>query len=81
MISCCFLLFHISLLLLCLGQENRGINDKELKELDISHDFVVWNEGKIEEKWKVNGADKVLFANKYKDMCFSLEDTGHVYYI
>ncbi len=34
------------------------------------------------EKWKVDGAEnKVLFANKYKDMCFVLPDTGHMYYI
>lgn len=33
------------------------------------------------EKWKTDGApNMVLFSNKYKELCFVLPDTGHVYY-
>ena len=72
-------------LLLCrfdLELENWGVDVNELKDIAISRNFVGWTEDREKEKWKVDGAvNKVLFANKYKDMHFVLPDTGHMYYI
>ncbi len=71
--------------LLCrfdLELENWDVDVNELKEITISRNFVGWTEDWEKEKWKVDVAvNKVLFANKYKDMHFILPDTGHMYYI
>ncbi len=53
--------------------ENWGVDVNEHKEIPISRNFVGWTEDWEKEKWKVDGAvNKVLFANKYKDMRFVL---------
>ncbi len=44
--------------------------------------FFGWTENWEKDKWKTNGAaNKVLFSNKYKELCFIFPDTGHIYYI
>ena len=53
-----------------------------LKEPAISRTFVGWTKDWEKDKWKTDGAvNRVLFSNKYKDLCFVLPDTGHMYYI
>ncbi len=62
--------------------EHWGVDINELKEIAISRSFVGWTEDWEKEKRKVDGAvNKVLLANKYKDICFVLPDTGLMYYI
>ncbi len=53
-----------------------------LKEPFIQQFFVGWTEDWEKDKWKTDGAvNKVLFANKYKDLRFVLPDAGHMYYM
>ncbi len=53
-----------------------------LKEPAISRTIVRWTEDWAKDKLKTDGAvSKVLFSNKYKDLGFTLPDTGHMYYI
>ncbi len=60
--------------------ENRGVDVNKLKEITILRNFVGWTEDWEKEKCKVDGTN-VLFANKHKNMCFVLPDTGHMYFI
>ncbi len=47
----------------------------------MSQSFVGWAEDWEKDKWKTDGAvKKVLDSKKYKDLCFVLPDTGHMYY-
>ncbi len=55
--------------------ENWGVDVNEIKEIEILQ-FCV-GEIKVESRLR---CQKVLFANKYKDMFFVLSDTGHMYY-
>ncbi len=76
-LNCFHFLYSVDLEL-----ENWGVDINKLKEIAISRNFVGWIEDWEKEKWKVDGpVNKVLFANKYKDMHFVLPDTGHMYYI
>ncbi len=62
--------------------ENWGGDVNELEEIPISRNFVGWTEDWEKVKWKVDGfVNKVLFINKYENMCFVLRDSGHMYYI
>ncbi len=41
-----------------------------------------WTEDWEKDKWKTdNAVNKVLFSNKYKNLCFILPDIGHMYYV
>lgn len=64
--------------------ENWGVDVDALKEPDVSQTVVQWTKDweRKKWKWKTDGAvKKVLFSNKYKDLCFVLPNTGHRYYI
>ncbi len=53
-----------------------------LKAPAISRTFVGWTNDWEKDKWKADRAvNRVLFCNKFKDLCFVLPDTGHMYYI